>query len=82
MVEPTMLEPVWLSLRLSLITVLILLLIGLPLAWWLAMHTSLGATGVFIAITAADTSAALPRSSLTPPTSVLCARPNAFTATG
>ena len=36
MVEPTMLEPVWLSLRLSLITVLILLLIGLPLAWWLA----------------------------------------------
>lgn len=36
MVEPIMLEPVWLSLRLSLITVLILLLIGLPLAWWLA----------------------------------------------
>jgi molybdate transport system permease protein len=36
MMESTVLEPVWLSLRLSLLTVLILLLIGLPLAWWLA----------------------------------------------
>ena len=34
--EPALLEPVWLSLRLSLITVFILLLAGLPLAWWLA----------------------------------------------
>lgn len=31
-----LLEPVWLSLRLSLTTVLILLLLGVPLAWWLA----------------------------------------------
>jgi len=38
--EPTLLEPVWLSLRLSLITVLILLLTGLPLAWWLANTSS------------------------------------------
>jgi molybdate transport system permease protein len=35
-VDHTLLEPVWLSLRLSLATVLILLLIGTPLAWWLA----------------------------------------------
>ncbi len=35
-VEPDLFEPVWLSLRLSLVTVLILLLGGLPLAWWLA----------------------------------------------
>jgi len=35
-VEHSLLGPVWLSLRLSLTTVLILLLIGAPLAWWLA----------------------------------------------
>lgn len=34
--EPGLLEPVWSSLRLALLTVLILLLVGLPLAWWLA----------------------------------------------
>ncbi len=34
--EPDLFQPVWLSLRLSLVTVLILLLGGLPLAWWLA----------------------------------------------
>ena len=33
-------EPVWLSLRLSLVTVLILLVAGLPLAWWLATTRS------------------------------------------
>ncbi len=38
--EPALLEPVWLSLRLSLITVFILLLAGLPLAWWLANTSS------------------------------------------
>ena len=39
-VMPVLFEPVWLSLRLSLVTVLILLFIGLPLAWWLAMTRS------------------------------------------
>ena len=29
--------PLWLSLRLALVTTLVLLLIGTPLAWWLAM---------------------------------------------
>ena len=33
-------EPVWLSLRLSLVTVSILLMVGLPLAWWLATTRS------------------------------------------
>lgn len=33
---PVLLEPVWLSLRLAMMTVVILLAIGLPLAWWLA----------------------------------------------
>lgn len=33
---PSLVEPVLLSLRLSVVTVLILLTIGLPLAWWLA----------------------------------------------
>jgi len=35
-IDHALLEPVWLSLRLSLATVLILLLVGTPLAWWLA----------------------------------------------
>lgn len=35
-VEPALWQPVWLSLRLALTTVVILLLIGVPLAWWLA----------------------------------------------
>ncbi len=38
--EPTLLEPVWLSLRLSALTVIILLVTGLPLAWWLATTRS------------------------------------------
>ncbi|MDY6942197.1 MAG: molybdate ABC transporter permease subunit [Pseudomonadota bacterium] len=33
-------EPVWLSLRLSSVTVVILLAIGLPLGWWLAVTRS------------------------------------------
>ena len=32
------LGPVWLTLRLAAVTVLLLLLVGTPLAWWLA-HT-------------------------------------------
>lgn len=36
MTTPALIEPVALSLRLSGVTVLILLVLGLPLAWWLA----------------------------------------------
>ena len=35
-IDNALLDPVWLSLRLSLATVFILLLVGTPLAWWLA----------------------------------------------
>ena len=38
--EPIFFDTVWLSLRLSLLTVVILLLLGLPLAWWLATTRS------------------------------------------
>ena len=34
------LAPLWLSLRLALVTTLVLLLLGTPLAWWLAMTKS------------------------------------------
>jgi molybdate transport system permease protein len=36
------LSPIWLSLKLAAITTLTLLLIGLPLAWWLSKKRSLG----------------------------------------
>jgi molybdate transport system permease protein len=36
------LSPIWLTLKLAAITTLILLLIGLPLAWWLSKKRSLG----------------------------------------
>jgi molybdate transport system permease protein len=35
--EAALFAPVWLSLRLALVTVVILLLLGVPLAWWLAL---------------------------------------------
>ena len=34
------LEPVWISIKLAFITTTILLLIGAPLAWWLANSSS------------------------------------------
>lgn len=40
------LEPVWLSLRLATVTVLVLLLVATPLAWWLAFTRSRARTFV------------------------------------
>lgn len=45
------LGPVWLSLRLAAVTVLLLLLVGTPLAWWLA-HTRTRVKPLIEAITA------------------------------
>lgn len=45
------LSPIWLSLRLATITTVILLLIGLPLAWWLARGRSRACAAVNAVVT-------------------------------
>ena len=40
------LAPLWLSLQLAAITMLLLLLVGTPLAWWLARTASAAKSGV------------------------------------
>ncbi|HCZ48195.1 MAG TPA: molybdate ABC transporter permease subunit, partial [Gammaproteobacteria bacterium] len=45
------LGPVWLTLRLAAVTVLLLLLVGTPLAWWLA-HTRTRLKPLIEAVTA------------------------------
>lgn len=38
--DATLLDPLWLSVRLSVVTTLILIVIGTPIAWWLARTSS------------------------------------------
>ncbi|WP_439145078.1 molybdate ABC transporter permease subunit [Sutterella massiliensis] len=45
------LSPIWLSLELAAVTTVILLLIGVPLAWWLARSTSRASAAVNAVVT-------------------------------
>lgn len=38
MVEPSLFEPIWLTLKLALVSTLVLLIVGIPFAWWLAQR--------------------------------------------
>lgn len=38
MVELSLFEPIWLTLKLALVSTLVLLIIGIPFAWWLAQR--------------------------------------------
>ncbi len=38
MVELSLLEPIWLTLKLALVSTLVLLVLGIPFAWWLAQR--------------------------------------------
>lgn len=40
MVELSLFEPIWLTLKLALVSTLVLLVLGIPFAWWLAQRRS------------------------------------------